>query len=388
MNIPSGLYIKNAWTGAGIASFVHVASKLDKSINVLFDCGSIEPSCLKANNIFITHGHTDHCGAMIQHARSRGLSHNYANYYVPPSCLDSVMAAKAAFEQLDGKEISMNIFIFQPNIDSIQLSPSLRIVAFDTIHRVPSQGYAIYYQPKPKIMNKYKHLSSKEINALRKEHIQYTEICPEVLQFVYTGDTTFEGLLQPHVQFIFKSPILVLECTYLDVDDSKSYQKSIEYGHIHIDDIIKYKHHFIDVQYVVLVHFSMKYTPFYQAIDKINGCLPVELLEKCYGCMKALGSREYITKIMNNPNNSNNNGYNGYNNSVGYGWGSHKRTIQRGVDKQKQPRSVSSNSCSVSNSRNNNNNNNNNSDNNNYNNSNNSIETVFTNNLSNLNVHR
>lgn len=330
INVASGLFIKNAWTGAGVASFVQVSSHADKSVNILFDCGSVEPSCLRANKVFITHGHIDHCGSAILHARSRSLSNDPAVYYVPPSCLESMMEAKAAFEKLDGKEIRMNIVCFNPNSDSIKLSGSLRIVAFDTVHRVPSQGYAIYYQPKPKLMEKYRNLSNLEIRELKNRNICFTESSPEILQFVYTGDTTFDGLLRPECLFIFKSPILVMECTYLEAGNEKSYQKSIEYSHVHIDDIVKYVDLFVDVEYLVLVHFSMQYTPFYVAVDKLIKTLPGFLLEKCYGCMKALGSREFLTKISMCNSNSNQS-------AVGYGWGSYRTPPRK--DKQKQLKS-------------------------------------------------
>ena len=41
-------------------------------------------------------------------------------------------------------------------------------------------------------------------------------------EFVYTGDTTFAGLLRPEISYIFRADILVVEVTYLDGSKEKA----------------------------------------------------------------------------------------------------------------------------------------------------------------------
>jgi ribonuclease BN (tRNA processing enzyme) len=48
-----------------------------------------------------------------------------------------------------------------------------------------------------------------------------TEETAEV-ELVYTGDTTFEGLCRPELDFVFKAEILIMEVTYLDGDEQKA----------------------------------------------------------------------------------------------------------------------------------------------------------------------
>ena len=46
------------------------------------------------------------------------------------------------------------------------------------------------------------------------------------IEFVYTGDTTFAGLLKPGLDFIFRADILVIEVTYLDGSKDKAAEVS------------------------------------------------------------------------------------------------------------------------------------------------------------------
>lgn len=53
---------------SGIASYVHVQGTA-KDDTVLFDCGQLTTQNMLAKYVFITHGHIDHIGACVSHAR-------------------------------------------------------------------------------------------------------------------------------------------------------------------------------------------------------------------------------------------------------------------------------------------------------------------------------
>lgn len=112
---PGGLQITGAWTQAGFASCVHVRGS--KHEDILFDCGVCEQETLTARHVFITHGHVDHIGAAITHARAKSLRSQPANYYVPTDILSYLQDALAAFELLDGSSINMNIIPVSPGTD-------------------------------------------------------------------------------------------------------------------------------------------------------------------------------------------------------------------------------------------------------------------------------
>lgn len=83
----------------------------------------------------------------------------------------------------------------------------------------------------------------------------FCSLC-SVLQ-VYTGDTTLSGLLQyDSSAFIFRSHTLIIEVTYLDGEKAKAEK----YGHVHIEDIVENAHLFYEVEHLVFVHLSQKYS--------------------------------------------------------------------------------------------------------------------------------
>lgn len=137
----SRLKITGAWTKAGIASCVHVQGS-QRHENILFDCGFMNSDTTYAKYVFISHGHIDHVGSCISHARAKSLSGSLAVYYVPHAIVQHLTDAKNAFEKLDDTTIPMNI-IGVGSGDEVSISPTLKVNVFATLHRVPSLGYAI-----------------------------------------------------------------------------------------------------------------------------------------------------------------------------------------------------------------------------------------------------
>lgn len=80
---------------------------------------------------------------------------------------------------------------------------------------------------------------------------------------MYTGDTTLSGLTQyDSSAFIFRARTLIIEVTYLDGEMSKAEK----YGHIHVEDIVQNAHLFEEVEHLVFVHLSQKYSLRYDLI--------------------------------------------------------------------------------------------------------------------------
>ena len=147
---PAGFHIKDAETKAGVGSCIKVGSR-HKGSDILLDMGMFnEKLTLSANHVFITHGHIDHIGGCIGHARTKAMSEQIVpTYYVPVETVKLLEAVRTSSSALDGHDIKMNIVPLGPG-DSVFLNDSTSVKAFQTVHRVESQGYAIYSHSSPK----------------------------------------------------------------------------------------------------------------------------------------------------------------------------------------------------------------------------------------------
>ena len=309
-----GIKVSGAWTRAGLGSCVRVEGP-NKHDDILFDCGVCEPECLSAGFVFISHGHCDHIGASIMHARGKMLTSRQSIYYVPTESVEPLQEARVAFSKMDGKDILMNIVPVKPG-DVVSIGTDISVRVFPTIHRVPSQGYALYKKFRGGLLKQYSNLSSKEIGELRKSGERLTHEDTESLEFVYTGDTVFEGLMQPCNQFIFSAAILVLELTYLDGDR----KKAVDRGHIHLHDIVENAHLFKNEQ-IVFVHLSERYAPHSRALNMLRDGLPAEIIDRCAVSLRSFGSGEHLTRLSNID-------WKKRNADVGWGWGKHRRSSQ------------------------------------------------------------
>lgn len=239
----------------------------------------------------ISHGHTDHIGAAVIHARAKALSSTPATYYVPSAILEHLQAARAAFEAMDEGPIPMNIIAVDPGAE-FMISPHIKAKVIQTKHRVPSQGYALYSISQPRLLEQYQGLPPNELKDLKKLGVKIVGEREEHLEMVYTGDTTFAGLLTPENRFIFDAPILIMELTYLDRDIAKAAQ----YGHVHIQDIVENADVFNNDQ-IVFVHLSQKYNVS-SALSILRSNLPVEIAERAKVSLYSFGAREMLTDIL------------------------------------------------------------------------------------------
>lgn len=159
------LKVSGAWTKAGIASCVRVQGSTKRD-DFLFDCGFLNSETILSNYVFISHGHIDHVGSCISHARARGLSGTVAEYYVPHDIVKHLEDAKKAFEKLDNSSIPMNIIGVGPG-ETFTFGTNMKVKVFATCHRVPSQGYAVYVKKKGELLPELRGMTGNEIRELK-----------------------------------------------------------------------------------------------------------------------------------------------------------------------------------------------------------------------------
>ena len=146
---PNGIKVNAVWSAAGIASCVSVLG-INKRQTLLFDCGIIDPSYFDARHVFITHSHIDHIGQCIALARIKALNKWQGKYYVPYEAVEALEEARVAMSKLDNCDIPMDVVPVKPgdeiivDINASNRIVSMKVVVFPTVHRIPSQGYAVY----------------------------------------------------------------------------------------------------------------------------------------------------------------------------------------------------------------------------------------------------
>ena len=78
----------------------------------------------------------------------------------------------------------------------------------------------------------------------------------EHLELAYVTDTLL-GVVDQHPS-LFRTRVLILECTFLD--DRKSVESSRRSKHVHLDELIE-RAELFENEALVLVHFSQLYSP-------------------------------------------------------------------------------------------------------------------------------
>ena len=300
MTSTGGLQVTSACSAAGIHTAILVES--NHGMKFLFDIGVYERSFCSVRDIFISHGHSDHIGAVILHARAARLQKGVPKYYVPAECAEALEQARIAFSALDGEDIPMQIVILNPG-SSVVIGNNrgkFRVMAVATKHRVQSQGYAVFSitETKGGLLPEFSGLSGAEIGGLKKSGVQVTSpaTIEENLDLVYSGDTTFQGLVDCP-QFlpgdIFKADIMIMECTYLD----GPYDRAIEWEHVHIDDVVNHANLFEQTGCLILTHISIRYQPWSHAVKLISAALSPQLCEKTVVTLKEFGSKYVLSGL-------------------------------------------------------------------------------------------
>ena len=98
-----------------------------------------------------------------------------------------------------------------------------------------------------------------------------------------SGDTISDVFNNPHNPDILKVKLLITESTYVD-DENKgknTVEKARERGHMHLNEIIEKEGLFAEVENIVLVHFSDKYSMQYIK-DQVSKKVPESMLHKIH----------------------------------------------------------------------------------------------------------
>jgi ribonuclease Z len=148
--------------------------------------------------------------------------------------------------------------------------------AFQTYHRVPSQGYTVW-ETRSRLKPEFRGLPGPRLGELRGQGVALEET-HEVALLSFTGDTRVEVLERtPELQ---QTECLVIEASFLDGFVPPAEARAT--GHIHLDELVD-RAPLLPATDVVFCHFSARYAP-----EDVRDILARRLPEGLRGVVRSL----------------------------------------------------------------------------------------------------
>ncbi len=248
--VAAGPYTIRGVSVGGVYTSLHVPE-----LDVLLDVGIAPRSFGAVDDLFLSHGHADHVGALVSFLGLRGLiNKGPPRVFLPEAIVEDLTASLRAMSRLQRYDLDIQSVPMRAGAE-VHLRADLWVRAFPTFHPVPSLGYQ-FFRRVTKLRPEHAALPGREIAARRKagdESLFYTE---DRLELAYATDTLVSVLdVTPSIG---SSRVLVIECSFLD--HRKSLEASRAGCHIHLDELLA-KVDMLDNEHIVLMHFSQIYRP-------------------------------------------------------------------------------------------------------------------------------
>lgn len=204
-----------------------------------------------AQDVFVSHGHLDHCLGLPYVLSQRSLHRLvHTRVYCPAETAEPLVQLIAAAERLERAQYRYDVIPLSPG-DRVDVGRSLAMQAFAVDHVVPTLGFHLI-RGKRRLAAPYAGLDAAGLVALRQQGVETSEVVEEVwLSYCAdTGPGVFD--LEPR---LFDSRVLMMECTFLG---EKHRDKGERFKHLHLEDIEARAGEFRN-QALVLHHLSRRY---------------------------------------------------------------------------------------------------------------------------------
>lgn len=221
---------------------------------ICFDVANGPKHLMHYNFICLTHCHSDHASGLPYFLSQKALHTQKApTIFAPESVCEDLHDIIKAYAKLEDHEYNYDLRSVTIG-RRFEISDTIHIVPFQTIHRVPCLGYTILERRK-KLKKEFQYTRREDLIQMResgKDLYDWTEI-PQVS---FTGDTQIE-VFEKHPELL-KSKVLFIECTFYD--ELKPVSAARKWGHIHFEELLPYVEKF-EGNKLALMHFSARYRP-------------------------------------------------------------------------------------------------------------------------------
>ena len=161
---------------------------------ILFDVGAAFRAGSTARNLFLSHGHADHIGALPALLGMRGLMgvKTPIRIFAPAKVVAKLPAFLSSFSELHHWPMHVDLVPLEVG-DVVKVQNDLWVKAIQTFHPVPSLRYVISRRVK-KLKQEFRSLPGAEIKRLKADQEQRLFDTVDKPEFAYVTDTLPEVL--------------------------------------------------------------------------------------------------------------------------------------------------------------------------------------------------
>lgn len=234
------------WSRAGDETWFRVHPP-----GLALDVGRGASQLAGSQDVFVSHGHLDHCLGLPYVLSQRSLHRLvHTRVYCPQETAGPLAELISAAERLERARYRYDLIPLSPG-DRVDVGRGLAMQAFAVDHVVPTLGFHLI-RAKRRLAAPYAGLDAAGIVALRRQGVETSEVVEEVW-LSYCGDTAAGVFdLEPR---LFDSKVLMLECTFLGEEHR---DKGERFKHLHLGDIEARAGEFRN-RALVLHHLSRRY---------------------------------------------------------------------------------------------------------------------------------
>lgn len=224
-------------------------------LGVVFDVGMAPRSFATSETLFLSHGHVDHVGALASMLGIRALhgQKRPLRVFMPAEIVEHVEASLRAMSAMQHWPFDIESIGMRPG-DEVPLRKDVVVRAIKTYHPVASLAYQLVRRVS-KLRPEFHGLPGGEIGARRAAGEDLFDVVDQ-LELAYATDTLIQVL--DNAPSLYRSRVLILECTFLD--DRKSLEAARSGCHVHLDEVLE-RAPLFENEHLVLMHFSQLYRP-------------------------------------------------------------------------------------------------------------------------------